>query len=203
MAAPLLMLPFILAHPPQSAEYRGAFTFFMRWGMFPPMLAHILGSVLMLRQSPRATSTPESRLALTTWVFSVFLALLGFVFGAFINGHDLRVPGHYHATIGAVTIAFLLVSYRLLFRQLGDHWAMKPAIWLYGIGQTLFSGGMFTAGAYGIGRKTYGAEHIVTNLGQKIGFGAMGVGGVIALLGGALFGVAVFQAFRQPLSKEI
>lgn len=197
MAAPLTIVPFIFALAPWSNEYRESFTQLMRWGIAPPMLVFLFGVFALLGRGGKPVSSPEQRLSRVAWGFSSLLAVLGFTFGAFINGPDLRVPGHYHATIGSVTIAFLLVSYRLLFREARDDRAMKGAVWCYGIGQSLFASGMFLAGASGLGRKTYGAEHVVGNLGQKIGMGVFGFGGLLALAGGVLFGVAVVRAYRR------
>jgi hypothetical protein len=201
LAAPLLTLPYLLTLAPGSEEYREGFTSLMRWGIAPPMVIFILGAIFLFRTSASQELTAKQRLSRQAWGWSAFLAVLGFLFGAFIRGHDLRVPGHYHATIGAVTIAFLLQSYRLLFRAERDHRSMKPAIWLYGIGQSLFSGGMFLAGAAGVGRKTYGAEHSLDNWGQTAGMITLGVGGLIALAGGILFTVAVYAQWRSASAK--
>lgn len=195
MAAPLTILPFLFALPPWGNEYRDGFTQMMRWGIAPPMLLHAGACLWLLARSRRAPS-PEARLARSAWGFSVLLALLGFTFGAFIRGPDLRVPGHYHATIGAVTIMFMLVAYRSLFPRLGATVPIRGAIWCYGIGQCIFSGGMFTAGLFGVQRKTYGAEHVLTNGGQVTGMAMIAGGGLIALAGGLLYGLALYRAWR-------
>jgi hypothetical protein len=67
-------------------------------------------------------------------------------------------------------------------------------ILLYGIGQFAFSLGMFIAGSYGMGRKTYGVEQHLRNTGQTIGMWVMGGGGLVALAGGFTFVVIVLGA---------
>ena len=45
--------------------------------------------------------------------------LAGLVDGALIRGSDLRIPGHYHATIGSVTLAYMALTLLLLPRDGG------------------------------------------------------------------------------------
>ena len=185
---PALLTPILLFSEPTSDFYRSGFTYFMMWGIAPPMLYFILITIketgwrsLIKFEDPRA-------MALTG---SFLLVMIGFVFGALIRGPDLRVPGHYHATIGAVTVAFFVVAYAELFKTIPR--VLKIGVPLYIFGQILFSSGMFTAGLFGIGRKTYGAEHDLSHIGQYVGFAMLGIGGLIALAGGVCFGLAVWQ----------
>ncbi len=194
LATPLTIIPFLFALSPWSNEYRIAFTNLMKWGIAPPILILIVGVIMNWMRSGAAPS-PDGRLARVTWIFSAVLVCLGFLFGAFIEGPDLRVPGHYHATIGAVTIAFMLLSQRVLLPR--NPSLMKAAIWCYGVGQILFASGMFTAGLFGVGRKVYGAEHSIANSGQSLGMAMLGIGGSVALLGGICFGVAMWRGWRH------
>ena len=45
------------------------------------------------------------------------LSVAGFVLGASIRGSSTLIPAHYHASIGAVTIGYMAITYRLLARH--------------------------------------------------------------------------------------
>ena len=51
----------------------------------------------------------------------------------------------------------------------------------------MHSVGLVWSGGYGVQRKVAGAEQAVTTLPQKIGMGMMGLGGLIAIIGGLMF----------------
>jgi heme/copper-type cytochrome/quinol oxidase subunit 1 len=130
--------------------------------------------------------------------------LLGFSLGALIRGSTTMIPAHYHAAIGAVTVAFMAVAYPLL-EALGvrvrSHAraerlaTLQPA--LFGIGQSVFALGFALAGARGMGRKVYGAEQQVSDLAHTVGLAVMGLGGLCAIAGGVLFLSLVVAAFAR------
>jgi cytochrome c oxidase subunit 1 len=123
----------------------------------------------------------------------VFLTLLGFGLGAAIRGSNTMVPAHYHAAVGAVTVAFMAVTgpilkefgFKIGTRRLRRAFSWQPV--MYGGGMLLFAGGFALAGVYGMGRKVYGAEQAERGLGGTIGLGTMGIGGLVAIAGGLLF----------------
>ena len=97
-------------YPAGTPEFREHFTELMRWGSWPG--AAVLGLVLVtglmrIRRERRLTSE-ESGLALSLFLFGV-----GCLLGASIRGESLAVPAHYHGTVGAVTLAYLLWLRRL------------------------------------------------------------------------------------------
>lgn len=192
---PLLILPYLLAQRPATDLYRQAFTAMMQWGMAPPMaLFLVLAFNRRAGWWPHVPGFRRSALA-----FSILLTAVGVAFGLSIRGQDLRIPGHYHATIGAITIAFMTMAYVALGgeRPGTRHRLINVAMPLYGVGQILFSGGLFIAGYFGLGRKAYGAEQEVTQPGQLAGLMSLSVGGVLALAGGVLFATAWISALRQ------
>jgi cytochrome c oxidase subunit I len=63
--------------------------------------------------------------------------------------------------------------------------AIQPLI--YGAGQCVFAVGFAIAGAFGMGRKIYGAEQAQRTLGETVGLTVMGIGGLFAVAGGILF----------------
>lgn len=191
LGAPVFFVPLILFLDATAYEYRRGFTLLMQWGIAPPILFFLFQ---VLRRSSWRELAPRGP-SMAAFLGSAALLLTGFVFGAFIRGPDLRVPGHYHASIGAVTLAFMAVSHLLLAPARG-RW-LGRAVWTYAIGQGVFAGGMFMAGAFGMARKTYGSENIIAHGGQGAGIVLMAVGGLGALAGGIFFGFAIVPWLRR------
>ncbi len=118
------------------------------------------------------------------------------------------VPAHYHASIGGVTAAFMTLSY-LVLAALGvsieTPKIRRAATWqpvVYGVGQMVFAAGFAIAGAYGMSRKAYGAEQATRSLAESIGLTVMGIGGLIAIIGGVLFLVVVAVVWRRGAGIE-
>src|SRR5690606_30542761 len=83
---------------------------------------------------------------------SAALTVVGFVLGAMIRGSTTMVPAHYHAAIGAVTAAFMAITYPLLaplgIGVLGPL-QRRLARWqplVFGTGQLVFAVGFGLAG---------------------------------------------------------
>jgi cytochrome c oxidase subunit I len=114
------------------------------------------------------------------------------------------VPAHYHGCIVGVTLAFMGMTYHLLPRLGFQAVAQRLAvwqIWIYGGGQLLHIFGLAWSGGYGVQRKTAGAAQELHSVQQIAGMGLMGAGGLIAIVGGLLFLVVVFNAMRKRTSK--
>lgn len=198
LAIPSLIAPLLFYFSPVDSIYRQGFTQLMMWGLAPFILYFIYGTFRQVGTKRLLNIRDPRSVGL---LGSFFLIVMGSLFGAFIRGPDLRVPGHYHATIGAITVIFFIIAFRTLFQNRTQ--PLLTGVWLYIVGQSLFASGMFIAGAFGIGRKTYGAEHVLDHAGQYVGFGMLGVGGVIALAGGISLGLAVMrQALRRVSDKQ-
>lgn len=185
---PWLVSPLLPAAGAWSATYREGFTRLMQFGIFPVVLVFV---VVLARSLRGAGSWRDPRY--TGLIASVILTLFGFLMGALIRGANTMVPGHYHASIGAVTVAFMAATYLMLDKlgapvpegRLGNLASWQPA--LFGAGQTVFALGFGLAGAYGMQRKAYGAEQAERGLAETTGLFVMGVGGFIAIAGGLLF----------------
>jgi hypothetical protein len=67
---------------------------------------------------------------------------------------------------------------------------------LFGGGQAVFGLGFALAGAYGLGRKQYGAEQHVRSVGEYLGLSVMGLGGLVAVAGGILFLTVMLRRIR-------
>ena len=118
------------------------------------------------------------------------------------------VPAHYHASIGGITAAFMALSYVVLAAlglSIETPKLERAARWqpvVFGVGQMIFAVGFAIAGVYGMSRKTYGAEQASRSLAESIGLGVMGIGGLIATVGGVLFLVVVAVIWKRSASVE-
>ena len=69
--------------------------------------------------------------------------------------------------------------------------------YLYGIGQLMHIIGLMWSGGYGVQRKVAGTEQVLRSTGEIMGMGLMGLGGLVAILGGLSFLVVVGSAMRN------
>lgn len=118
------------------------------------------------------------------------------------------VPAHYHAAVGAITVAFMSGTFMMLrtFRySLPGRTLQRAAAWqplLYGTGMLIFASGFALAGAFGMGRKVYGAEQMSRGFAETVGLGMMGTGGFVSILGGLLFLFLVASAWWRGAENE-
>ena len=188
-----------LAHDIASVEHRNLHTWAMRFGggvsILPIALAVVL-SLLPLARLPAAARPLRSAL-----VSSILLFAAGGVIGLLISGNNVKIPAHYHGCIVGVTLALMGLVY-LLLPQLGYRApagklaTLQPA--LYGCGQLLHIIGLVWSGGYGVQRKVAGAEQVLHSTAEVAGMGLMGLGGLVAIIGGLLFVVVVIGALRHP-----
>jgi heme/copper-type cytochrome/quinol oxidase subunit 1 len=133
------------------------------------------------------------------------LFAVGGILAYMIQGTNVVIPAHYHGSIVGVTLAFMGLTYVLL-PQLGFGVAKGPmARWqpyVYGGGQLLHILGLAWSGGYGIQRKVAGAEQMLASLPQKLGMGLMGLGGVIAIIGGLMFVLVCWRAMAGSASRR-
>jgi hypothetical protein len=197
---PLVAVPLIYAqHAVDTAEARLAFTRLMQWG--GGLAAVPIGLLLVLGLARRRGAlTPGQRPLHRALVASVLLFAVGGLIGWAISGVNTVIPAHYHGSIVGVTLALMGLTYHLLPRLgLGTPpprlAAIQPVI--YAAGQILHVGGLAVSGAMGIQRKTAGAAQGLDSLGAKAAMGVMGLGGLLAVIGGILFVVAVIVAVRR------
>jgi len=134
---------------------------------------------------------------------SAALTVTGFLMGSAIRNSTTMIPAHYHASIGAVTVAFMAVSYLLLapmgFASMSSRLArLVPwQLHLFGFGQVIFAIGFGLGGMHGLSRKAYAAEQHIRSIGELVGLGIMGAGGLVAVAGGLLFLFLMVQAARS------
>jgi heme/copper-type cytochrome/quinol oxidase subunit 1 len=131
---------------------------------------------------------------------SLVLFIYGGILGALITGQNVVIPAHYHGSIVGVTLAFMGLAY-LMLPQLGykevANW--KLAYWqpiVYGVGQIMHISGLAYSGGYGVLRKTPAGEMADISFSVKAALGFMGLGGLIAIIGGLMFVVVVYMSCR-------
>jgi Cytochrome C and Quinol oxidase polypeptide I. len=150
----------------------------------------------------RGGVVPESARPLrAALIASVALFAAGGAIGFVIQGSNVKIPAHYHGCIVGVTLALMGIVYLLLPRLGFAEPATRLATWqawLYGAGQLMHITGLVWSGGYGVQRKVAGAEQVLRTSGEIAGMGMMGLGGLIAVIGGLLFVVVVARALLQP-----
>ena len=195
--APVLFTPLIyLLYDTLTIESRSAFIRMMQFGggiaAVPIGLLVLWG--LLKAERAAASHRPLRR---SLWM-SLLLFFAGGLIALLISGINTIIPAHYHGSIVGVTLALMGLAYLLLPRlgyapvqgRLAD-W--QP--WVYGFGQLLHILGLAVSGAMGIQRKTAGAAQGLDSLSAKLAMGVMGLGGLLAVIGGILFVWIMLRAF--------
>ncbi len=189
------------AFPLTSVGHIQMFTWLMRYGgslaTLPLSLAVLLGVVAMRRRQTPDGARPL-RAALVT---SILLFGAGGMIGFLIRGSNVTIPAHYHGSIVGVTLAFMGLTYYLLprlgFAAPDLKWATRQP-WLYGGGQFLHVAGLLGSGGYGVQRKVAGTAQALDTIERTVAMGIMGLGGLIAIVGGVLFLVIVARSLSRP-----
>jgi cytochrome c oxidase subunit I len=195
---PTLVTPYIyFMHGVASPEYILYFSWMMIYG--GGLVALPLGLIL-------AKSVYDSRRSLkgglefSSLQFSVLLFMVGGIIGFNISGSNTIVPAHYHGSIGGITMAFMGMTYYFVPRLGFDKIRGKLARWqpaIYCTGQLMHVTGLAWSGGHGVQRKTAGSDQGLEGFQQIAGMGLMGLGGMIAIIGGIIFLVVVYQAMRR------
>lgn len=195
---PVFYAPVIyLTYGHSLGEYMVQFTQLMKVGAaFAPVplgLAVLYGAIMV----PGAAATNPQRAALLS---SVTLFAVGAGISLMIGESNTIITAHYHGTGGAISMAFMGLTFHLLprlgYREPDLKWAtLQP--YVYGAGQLFHIIGLLWSGGYGVQRKVAGAAQELHGFAQTAGMGLMGLGGLIAVIGGIMFLVVVFKAVRR------
>ncbi|MBC8209636.1 MAG: cbb3-type cytochrome c oxidase subunit I [Gammaproteobacteria bacterium] len=193
--APVLAVPFIYLNSSiLSPEHRMYFTELMRFGGLTAVpLGLLLAANIFVRSSSEAIHRPLR----SAFISSVVLFASGGILGFMISGVNVVIPAHYHGSIVGVTLAFMGMSYLLLpvfgyQAPSGKLATYQPMI--YATGQMMHIIGLAWSGGYGVQRKTAGAAQGLDTLAQKAGMGLMGLGGLVAIIGGIIFLIIILRA---------
>lgn len=196
-AAPVLLTPVIYAlYDTVSSESRLAFTRLMQYGggiAAVPMMLVLIYSMLGGRDT-----RDDARPVYNCLKMSLTLFAAGGLISLFISGVNTIIPAHYHGSIVGVTLALMGLAYVLLPRLgyqpvKGRLASIQP--WVYGVGQLLHIIGLAASGAMGIQRKTAGAAQALDTVQAKLAMGVMGIGGLLAVIGGILFVWVMLTSF--------
>ena len=211
LVLPWLSAPLLAAKGIQDIGARDGFTLLMRWAIFPVVvvfLGLVLRTLWRARQTGELTGDRLRDPRLLGFAVSASLTVLGFVLGALIRGSNTIVPAHYHASIGALTAAFMAVTYPLLAHlgyplkrpRVARVARLQPLV--YGLGQMVFASGFALAGSHGMARKVYGAEQHGRDFAETAGLVVMGLGGLVAVAAGLSFLYIVITAWRDGRSTH-
>jgi hypothetical protein len=195
-------LAFYGAFPAGGDLHAIAFTN-LQYLMAVPALIIAAGAYGARRQWAGADFSRPDILALT---LAVAVFTFGGVLGFFVDGADTRTPAHYHGVIGGINLAFYGLFYAWFLPALGrDLHFPRLVRWqliLYGLGQTLFIGGLFIAGSMGAARKSMGAGLEMDNLAAVIAIALRDLGLAMAIIATAVFVILVLMAlFNKPVSE--
>lgn len=206
LIAPQLAAPFLAFSGPTST-YIGGFTRLMQFGIVLPVS---LAIVICLARCWKPSISRAGRYA---FLVSAILTITGFGLGAMIRGSDTMIPAHYHASLGAITVALMALTFALIEIpgwSVDRKWWRRFAAWqpvIFGVGQLTFAIGFAVSGLYGMDRKAYGSEQVIDSAGAFIGMATMGIGGLMAVFGGgvfiALIAVAIHNHVRTPTLRRI
>ncbi|OHC70572.1 MAG: hypothetical protein A3H93_13300 [Rhodocyclales bacterium RIFCSPLOWO2_02_FULL_63_24] len=189
-----------MMHGPGTVEYRNGFTELMRWGSWPAPLLFAAGLAIGLLRVGRHRRLNADELGLA---LSLFLFAAGCLLGANIRGESLAVPAHYHGTVGAITLAYMLWLRRIGV-DLGvasDARSLRlPSI--YGLGIICLVAGLAVAGELGVPRKATHADLGVDSTAYFATMGAAGIGGFLALVAVAGYAVLTAAGLLEALSPR-
>ncbi|MBS3916354.1 MAG: cbb3-type cytochrome c oxidase subunit I [Sulfuritalea sp.] len=199
----VLLIPIAyLLWPAHAVEHRNLLTFAMGLGGGLPILPIALAALIAVRPgTPVADNARPLRAALLS---SIALFCFGGLIGFTIAGSNVKIPAHYHGCIVGVTLALMGLIYHLLPR-LGyglpaRRWATFSS-YCYAAGQAMHIGGLMWSGGYGVQRKVAGAEQALRSTQEIAAMGIMGLGGLIAIVGGLVFVVVVLGAMRRNAAR--
>ena len=148
----------------------------------------------------RGLITRKHRAYAASLVSSLIVFLTGGVLGIFITGQTVLIPAHYHGAIVGVTLALMGLAYAMLPRfGYGSVAHTRLAFWqpiAYGIGQLMHVAGLAYSGGYGVLRKTPAGDSPNLSADVKAALGFMGLGGLLAIIGGLLFVIVMIRALR-------
>jgi hypothetical protein len=158
-------------------------------------------SLVVTWRALRHRVTRAHRAYASALISSLVLFAAGGVLGLMISGQNVGIPAHYHGQIVGITLALMGLAYAMLPRfgyasVAGGRLAFWQPI-VYAIGQLMHIGGLAYSGGYGVLRKTAGGfEGLAPEV--KAALGVMGLGGMIAIIGGILFVIVMLRAGQRP-----
>lgn len=199
---PVLAAPMVhLAYAPESSEFRNAFTEIMRWAIWPGVA--LLAADILFGLMQRVQDGVRWTAATWALVFSIVLLVIGLAIGLSIRENNAVVPAHYHATTGAITMAYLGMALALLSRlgytaspstELRTGVARWPVL-AYGAGTLLMAAALGWAGYAGMTRKLPGSEKVLEGYSPHLT--VIAIGGTLVIIGGIGFVVVMLRSWLR------
>lgn len=189
----LVSLGIPLFHEPDSAASTYLYTWLMRWTSWE---APLLVGVALWLAGARGSLAPG-------FLLSLLLFVAGLILGALINGQTTLVTAHYHGTIGAITLAFMAVSFVLLGRlgiEQPNSLMVRLQLGFYGYGVLLMMLGLAGAGLMGAPRKTPGDLAVSFSI-ETFSRICLGLGGLCATIGIVMFACLLLRRLL-PASNQ-
>jgi cytochrome c oxidase subunit I len=197
--APVFFTPAIyLLYPTNTYDNMEMFTRMMRVG--GGLAALPIGLAVALAMWRRGFPDAGVRPLFGSLLCSILLFGLGGGISFLIKDSNTIITAHYHATGGAVSVALMGMAYVLLPKLGFSRPNLAVSSWqpyVYGSGQVLHIIGLLWSGGYGVQRKVAGAEQGLHGFAQIAGMGLMGIGGLIAVVGGLMFLWVAFRAMSE------
>ncbi len=200
LASVFVVPPIYLAYDVASVEHRNLLTWLMRFGGGLPILPLGLAIIIGLAGGRTNRLTPQQKPLHAALISSLALFAIGGLIGFLIQGSNVKIPAHYHGCIVGVTLALMGLAYHLLPRLGYAAPSSRLSAWqpyIYGVGQLLHIVGLVWSGGYGVQRKVAGSAQVLRSTQEIAGMGLMGLGGLIAVIGGVIFLVVVLQAMSS------
>ena len=199
-ALPVLLTPFIHGlYGSFSIEYRQHFTTLMRLG--GGIAALPIGLLVFIGLMNKNTQLNNNQKPINNaLIASILLFGAGGALGFMTDGVNTIIPAHYHGSIVGVTLAFMGLTYYLLPRLGYSAPVSKMARrqpYIYASGQFIHISALAIGGAMGIQRKTAGAAQGLDSFAAKAVMGIMGLGGLIAIIGGIIFLVVTIRCMMN------
>ncbi len=210
LVVPAAASPLLLFNGTTNDLYYSGFTQLMRWFIFPVVMIYMgiaIHAVWKARKEGTIDGPLFKNLYFNGLFVSVLLTITGFGVGAMIRTSSTLIPAHYHASLGAVTVAYMVMVI-ILMNEYGYNLeglkSKKLVKWqplLFGLGQTIFVIGFAYAGLQGMGRKLFGSDQSIHTVEAMIGLGLMSIGGLLAMTGGFLFIYIVVKSYTNGRNK--
>jgi hypothetical protein len=185
-----------LAYEVSSFEHHHFFTQHMivGGGLMPTAMLFYLIS----KWAKRGACDEARKFLMPAFAVSILLFIYGGVLGLMIQGQDVTIPAHYHGAIIAITMGAIGFTFTML-PNLYPHAKLQPRLmhWqpkVLGFGQFLHISGLAWSGGYGALRKTPGTDSLPPEAVAALGM--MGIGGLLAIIGGLMFVVIVWRVVR-------
>lgn len=193
----LFALPAPLFYLLPVKEQTELFTSIMSWGLSIPTMVF---AILVLK-SLKLRNLPWMEPGFSSLVLSLALFGVGGYIAAVGLESNTRVPAHYHGVVGAVTMSFMgFANYLIPFlgREIYSKRVARVQPYLYGAGLLIFILSLNWAGGYGAPRKAYAMAYSDTLF---MAMNLLGVGAVIAVVGGAAFVINMLLSLMKSVRE--